>query len=97
MLKVVLNEFTITNMLEIVYSLRAQGYKQGVDFDFTYTPEKFNNNNSFEENDEKFHLSSSQNKYINKFSDINIDSYKSDVLFSLSNKDRKSTRLNSSH
>ena len=36
-------------MLEIVYSLRAQGYKQGVDFDFTYTPEKFNNNNSFEE------------------------------------------------
>jgi len=40
MLTVTLTEFTLGEVLETIADLRAQGYKQGVDFDFTYYPEK---------------------------------------------------------
>lgn len=45
MLKVTLIDFTISDILETVDSLRAQGYKQGVDFDFAYFPEKTETDN----------------------------------------------------
>ncbi len=41
MIVVTLTEFNLTKVLETVVDLRAQGYKQGVDFDFAYTPEKY--------------------------------------------------------
>lgn len=41
MITVTLNNFTLTEMLEIVADLRNQGYRQGQDFDFAYHPEKF--------------------------------------------------------
>jgi ribulose bisphosphate carboxylase small subunit len=44
---VTLTEFNLTDILEQVSELRRQGYQQGVDFDFAYYPEKFENNNSF--------------------------------------------------
>ncbi len=47
MLKVVLTNFTISDILDTVDGLRKEGYKQGVDFDFSYHPEKFEGNNSF--------------------------------------------------
>jgi hypothetical protein len=40
MLKVIWTDFTISDILEIVDRLRKEGYKQGIDFDFAYYPEK---------------------------------------------------------
>lgn len=48
MLKVVLTDFTLSDILEKVNDLRRQGYQQGKDFDFAYYPEKFENNDSFQ-------------------------------------------------
>lgn len=47
MLKVVLTDFVLSDILETVTSLRQQGHRQGQDFDFAYHPEKFEGNNSF--------------------------------------------------
>ncbi len=47
MLKVVLKDFTINDILVTVDSLRKDGYRQGIDFDFAYHPEKFEENNIF--------------------------------------------------
>jgi hypothetical protein len=47
MLKVVLTNFVLGNILETVNDLRKDGYRQGIDFDFAYYPEKFEGNNSF--------------------------------------------------
>lgn len=44
MIKVELTEFTLSDILETVASLRRQGYAQGTDFDFTYYPEKYAEN-----------------------------------------------------
>lgn len=44
MLKVVLTDFVLGDILEAVNNLRMQGYKQGVDFDFAYHPEKIDSN-----------------------------------------------------
>ena len=40
MIVVTLTEFNLNEVLETIANLRSQGYKQGVDFDFTYTPTK---------------------------------------------------------
>lgn len=45
MLKVVLTDFTLSDILEKVDALRKEGYKQGKDFDFAYYPEKLANDN----------------------------------------------------
>ena len=41
MLKVRLTEFELSDILGYVAELRNQGYKQGIDFDFAYFPEKY--------------------------------------------------------
>jgi hypothetical protein len=41
MLKVRLTKFHIGDVFGYVGELRAQGYKQGVDFDFAYYPDKY--------------------------------------------------------
>ncbi len=45
MLKIVLTDFVLNDILETVNSLRKQGYTQGVDFDFAYYPEKIDSDN----------------------------------------------------
>jgi hypothetical protein len=47
MLKVVLKDFTISDILVTVDGLRKEGYRQGIDFDFAYNPEKFEENDPF--------------------------------------------------
>ncbi len=44
---VTLTDFNLTDIFKQVSELRQQGYQQGVDFDFAYHPEKFDNNDSF--------------------------------------------------
>jgi hypothetical protein len=38
MLTVVLEDVNINGVMDIVYDLRRQGYRQGTDFDFAYHP-----------------------------------------------------------
>lgn len=47
MLKIVLTDFVLGDILEKVNNLRQEGHQQGRDFDFAYHPEKFEGNNSF--------------------------------------------------
>ena len=44
MIEVRLTGQRIDSILAIVRDLRAQGYQQGLDFDFAYTPEKLDYN-----------------------------------------------------
>ena len=45
---------SLDKVLEIVYSLRSQGLKQGIDFDFTWIPE--NNYGFYNEESYKKHV-----------------------------------------